>query len=240
MDGIISVSRMNDVIRGYVPLQENYFDAKSFDKLDDPIPQIIMTMQHCSACNAIYGLIWIMCFKCTISTQPCYEIKIRHKEQTFTNTFFQVRLYQDIYSWKNIPLIVKRLNGHGLSLVYCNEQMFYDMVVPYLEDQTTIIPRCYTLKDSPEYQADFIVMEDLTNQGYTVIKRRLDEKHLLFCVRSLARFHRHMLQLQKKQHQQFGKFINYIKNSKKVDQERMRQLKKLRYSTRCYCTGVHI
>jgi len=239
MDGTISVLRINNAIRGYVLLQKNYFDGKPFNKDDDPVPQIVMTMQHCYACNAIYELIWMMCFKHTIDTQPCYEIKIKHKEQTFTNVFFEVQLYQDIYSSKSISLIVKRLNGHGLSLVYRNERMFYEMIVPHLEDQAAIIPRCYTLKNSPEYQADFIVMEDLTSKGYTIIERRLDEKHLLFCVRSLARFHRHMFRLQEKKHQLFRKFINNIKDSN-LDQERMRQLKKLRYSARCYRTGVHI
>jgi len=208
-------------------------DVSQLPRPDNPPPRIVMTMQHCYICNMIYRLMWVMCFKRIISTHPCYEIKVTHKERkTPRNTFFQVRLYQDIYSSKNIPLIVKWLSRHEVSLACRDELLFYDTIVPHLGLDAIIIPRCYMLKDYPEYQVDFIVMEDLAAQGYKAITRKLDEEHLRFCLISLARFHRHMFKLQEEQQDQFEKFCKSIKNSCDFDQARMRQLKKIRYNIR--------
>jgi len=192
-----------------------------------------MSLDHCYDCENIDGLIWLMCFHNHFNDGFFHKLEIEHKEekqQTYSNKFFKLRLYVRMQSIKRISLIIKRPKDHELlpHMLYPNEQIFYNMIVPHLEDEANLLPRYYKREESWLYKVNsFIIMEDLTTKGYKVTHKKLDRRCLIYCIESLARFHQRMLQLKKDEHWPYEIFMDIIKESQ-ADRTRLKRLKKVR------------
>jgi len=70
-------------------------------------------------------------------------------------------------------------------------------------------------------------MEDLIAQGYRVSKKKLDERHLLLCIKSLAHFHKQMFNLQIDKQKEYRNFcddieLQQLQNYKKKQLERIK------------------
>jgi len=124
------------------------------------------------------------------------DVKMKHDEliQTYSNLFYKVQLNFDDDS-NSIPLIAKRPCHHESlhrNMQY-NERTFYCSIISYVGEEAEIVPICYTQVRCPLFkQYSFIVMEDLTAQGYRVMNKTLSWENLTFSIRVLARFHRCM------------------------------------------------
>jgi len=190
-------------------------------------------MDHCYNCEGLDGLIWLMCFYNHFNRGFFHKLEIEHKEEkqrTYSNIFFKIRLYLRMRSIRSIPLIIKRPKDHELLpwTLYANEQTFYNTIVPHLEDEADLFPRCYRREESWLYKINsFIIMEDLAARGYKVTNKKLDRRYLIYCIESLARFHQRMLQLKKDEHWPYEIFMDTI-NQSQPNRTRMIRLKKVR------------
>jgi len=195
----------------------------------------VMSSDHCYDCVELENLVWLLCSYNHFNEGAFHKIQIEHKEEnqrTYSNRFFNIRLHLKKAFLTIVPLIIKRPKDHELLLqsVYPNEQMFYNVIVPHLDNAIDLLPRCYKRPDSSMYTINsFIVMEDLTASGYKVANKKLDGKHLQYCIVSLARFHKRMLQLRKHKRWPYKTFMDSIKKSQS-NGTRMKRLSKIRYS----------
>jgi len=171
--------------------------------------------------------IWTICFEVYFDEDTFYKIEVVHEKQqdSFSNTFFKVQLYM---TCKSLFFIVKQPSDHELLQTYNKEQKFYSILSPHLGTVSHYVPKCYLLDSNlARKPCLFTVMEDLTAQGYRVSKRKLDERHLLLCIKSLAHFHRRMFNLEMNKHGQYRSFCNEIKMQQLKDY-REKQLNKIK------------
>jgi len=190
---------------------------------------------HCFICDILNEIASLICLKSFESPRCFRKIDIKHDEidsnQTYSNLFAKAQLYSDNDTSNDLPLIVKWPRDHELLLqtMYCNERVFYCSIMSYLGDEAKLVPRCYTQVRCPLFgRYSFIVMEDLTAQGYSVMKKTLNQENLTFCIRSLAQFHRTMFDLQKRGLWHF-QYFGIVMSQSYLDQTRQKQLKRIRY-----------
>jgi len=186
-----------------------------------------MTKQHCCTCKALYMHIWAICFEVYFDEETFYKIEVEHEKQqdSFSNKFFRVHLHMNS---KTLFFIVKQPNNHELLQTYNREQKFYSVLSRHLNTVSHFIPKCYSLNDTLAGKPClFTIMEDLTAQGYRVSKKKLDERHLLLCIKSLAHFHRRMFNLELNKHGQYRSFCNDIKIQQLKDYKE-KQLRKIK------------
>jgi len=171
----------------------------------------------------------LICTK-TFEFTSLATFEIEHdKERTFSNLFHKVQLHLSDPS-NDIPLIVKRPRSHELlpEEVQYNERTFYCSIVSYIGEDAEIVPICYTQVRCPLFkQYSFIVMEDLTAQGYRVMHKTLTWENLTFCIRILARFHRCMLDLEEGGHWNYKYFCKVV-NKLYIEQNKQKQLERIR------------
>ena len=107
----------------------------------------------------------------------------------------------------SFALIIKLLDStDGKNNTYdkfLNEEMFYSKMT--MKYKSNIFPRCYVV-DMGRYGKPVIVLEDLEACGYIRLDSKLDEDHLVLCLKAIAGFHERGLRLKAKNFNSFREF----------------------------------
>lgn len=119
---------------------------------------------------------------------------------------------------KNTPKNKARREAFCVPMLFVNEQAFYEKVVPALEanfsSKSKPLAVAQFFKAIADGENDALILEDLTEKGYTMADRRigLDEAHCKVVLRELAKLHAASFVLKQKMPEKFEELRGCVKD----------------------------